>query len=289
MSNLSDIRRRLTSVRQTRQITGAMETVSVAKMRKATERFEKCRAYTELLGRIMSLAATGEQARSSRYFTRPKSGKRSVVVLSTDKGLCGGFDHDIFRFADSVCDDDTIVMPIGQSACEHYKDRAAVDLSFGNAYNAEHDTAQKISDKLLSLFGDASNEISVIYSAMYSHTAWKPVRRIILPIEKPETNGNVEATRITLFEPSERDIIERLVPMYVSAVVYAALAGNAAAEHSARRAAMSAATESADELIAKLSVEYNRARQSSVTEQIIEIIGSTAALNDQGADYEKNS
>lgn len=288
MSSLADIRRRLTSVKQTRQITGAMETVSVAKMRKATERLEKCRAYTELLGKMMSFAACGENTYRSPFFMRPKDGKRLVLVLSSDKGLCGGFDHDIFRLADTAIDNDTLVMPIGQTAGDRYKSFPNADLSFVNSYNVEHKTAQKISRKLLGSFGNGVSEISVIYSAIYSRTAWKPVKRTLLPVEKPLGSAD-GATSITLFEPSERAITETLIPMYVSAVVYGALAENAAAEHSARRAAMSAATESADELIAKLSVEYNRARQSNVTEQIIEIIGSTEALNGQGVDNEKNS
>lgn len=278
MSSLSDIKRRLASVKQTRQITGAMETVSVAKMRKAAEKLDGSRAYINILCDMFAAVIPGiefdEQARD-------KTGRDILVVLSSDKGMCGSFDQDILRLAESVVTENTTIIPIGAVASELFRDRKNVDLSFADKYSAETDNANNIASKLSELYDGGAKSISIVYSKMVARTGYAPAVKRILP---PEIAVSAEKSslRPVLCEPSPKEVYETLLPLYVSGIVYGALVETVASEHCARRAAMSAATESADAIISALSVEYNRARQAKVTEQIVEIIGSTEALKGNG-------
>lgn len=280
MSSLSDIKRRLASVKQTRQITGAMETVSVSKMRKTVEQLEKSKEYMSLLELVIRDLATMESF--------PKSGKHDgaavVLVLSSDKGLCGSFDHDILKFADERINDGDTVYPIGSVAAEHYKHRNNIDMRFSEAYKPNDATANDIAQHLLGIYASGAKSISVVFSKLVG-SMLIPTFKTLLPLDV-QSDAEIEIERrkneIDCFEPSADEIKDMLVPLYMAGEIYGALVNHSACEHSARRAAMSAATESADELIASLSAEYNRARQAAVTEQIVEIIGSTEALgNDE--------
>ncbi|MCX4312329.1 MAG: ATP synthase F1 subunit gamma [Clostridia bacterium] len=280
MSSLADIKRRLASVKQTRRITGAMKTVSIAKMRKASENYEKSRAYAALVDEIMKAAATSE---GEIYFSVNDTLKKYLLVLSTDRGLCGGFDHDVLRFADGVISEnaDTVVMPIGRAATEHYSGAKNCDARFSGCYSADAEDAKNVADALLEMFGTVAGEIAIVYVSGRT-----PIKRVLLPIAAPTDDGK---TQDLLLEPSRKDVVDALVPLYVTAAVLDALQSHVLAEHGARQAAMSAATDSADKIIDELSVQYNRARQAGVTEQITEIIGATSALGSNGGDNEKRS
>ncbi|MCH5165153.1 MAG: ATP synthase F1 subunit gamma [Clostridiales bacterium] len=274
MSNLSDIKRRITSVKQTRQITGAMETVSVAKMRKAVEQAEQSRAYVNMLTDVMS---------AFDAVNKSVGGKSIVIVLSSDRGLCGAFDHDIFKLADTIIGGDTVVMAVGKSACDYYGKNNNADLRFADSYTPEYGTAENIASALMKEIDCGASEISIVYSELLSRSAYKQTVKKLIPVEKAaNTSESQKPTQIDCFEPSADEVLKVLLPMYLSGEIYGALCENVAAENCARRAAMSSATESADEIIGRLSVEYNRERQSAVTEQIVEIIGSTEALKKQG-------
>lgn len=280
MSSLSDIKRRLASVKQTRQITGAMETVSVSKMRKTVEQLAKSTEYMSLLELVISdLVNSGSAPQKGKH-----NGADVVVVLSSDKGLCGSFDHDIFKFADERIKDGDIIYPIGAVAAEHYKNRKNIDLRFGDSGHADDDTASVIAGHLLGIYRGGAKSVSVVFSRLVGNAA-KPTFKTLLPLDV-YSGARTESSRcekhIDCFEPSADEVKSMIVPLYMAGEIYGALVNHSACEHSARRAAMSAATESADELIASLSAEYNRARQAAVTEQIVEIIGSTEALgNDE--------
>lgn len=286
MSNLSDIKRRIASVKQTRQITGAMETVSVAKMRKAIDKLEFNRVYFKTLCDIMRSVEQSATDDGDDCRAKSGNGKNMLIVFSSDRGLCGGFDHDIFRFAEKLCDEHTVIVPIGQTAGGYYKTRANADMRLVDFYKPEYSVAERIAEQLIEMYENGAQSVTLVYSELLSRSTYGPTALQLLPVIT-ETDKSNRACSIDLFEPSKSDIKKIITPMYVAGAVYGALLNNVAAEHCARHAAMSAATESADEVISRLSVEYNRARQSAVTEQIVEIIGSTAALKKQGAVNEK--
>ncbi|MDE7165387.1 MAG: ATP synthase F1 subunit gamma [Clostridiales bacterium] len=279
MSNLSEIKRRLITVKQTRQITGAMQTVSVSKMRKAAEVCNGVDAYLTLITDIMrSVSASSDNG----FISVPKDGNDALIVLSSDRGLCGGFDNEIFSVAEDAMDGDTLIIPIGQTAANQYKNAKNVDLRFCHLGSADFNAAKDMCDYLLCLYGDSVKSISVAYSTIKKQTVCPTVERI-LPLEM-DCESDVKSE--LMFEPSPKAVLDALVPLYLSGKLYGAMVNNCAAEQSARHQAMSAATENADALIAQLSLEYNRERQTAVTGQIVEIVGATSALR-KGADSEK--
>lgn len=278
MGNLSDIKRRLSTVKQTRQITRAMQTVSVAKMRKAEEINSRSAAYLTLITDIMR----GVRACDCGFAT-PTDGKDVLLVLSSDRGLCGGFDNGNFSVAEKAISDNTLVMPIGQTAVNYFKGAKYVDLRFGQLSASGDDGAKEISDYLIKQYGNGIKTISVAYSVIDKNLVCPKVERL-LPIEDIASGGSGAEI---LFEPSPQQVLEALVPLYLSGKIYGAITANFAAEQSARHQAMTSATESADALILQLSAEYNRERQAAVTGQIVEIAGATAALSRKGEGGEK--
>lgn len=281
MSNLSDIKRRLVSVKQTRQITGAMETVSIAKMRKANERLQGNKQYTQLLCGMASELARTEFATGNPFFC-PNGDKKILLVVTSDKGLCGGFNHEIFKKAHSYASPETVIFPIGIMGGEFYRNKKNTDMRFATSYVPDYANAKSVADALTREYVQGAGELSVVYSVPSGSNVTPCVERI-LPIEHDGKGVAVEP------EPSASTVCDILIPLYVTGLVYRAFLSNSAAEHCARRGAMMSATESADKLIAELSTAYNRARQSTVTEQIIEIIGATSALTEQGDHSEKRA
>lgn len=284
MLNLNDIKRRLESVKQTRQITGAMETVSIAKMRKASELCERNRAYFDILCGVMKETVSRGDESVREFLAPPACGKPLVVVITSDKGLCGSFNHDVFKLADEVVKDGTTVLAIGQTALDRYKKYCDVVDSFVDCSNGfDYAKAREIADCVLERYGSDISSVTFVYSHMQNQALWAARTLNVLPFDIEGVVGaSSDNVRGMEFEPSPMTVLERLLPLYVGGTVYGALVHSSAAEHCARRAAMSAATENADALIAELGIEYNRARQSAVTSQITEIIGATQALSAQG-------
>lgn len=277
MSNLSDIKRRLVSVKQTRQITGAMETVSIAKMRKSGERSAANKPYADLLRGLVADLARASEAASLPIFLSHGKGKKILLVVSSDKGLCGGFNHEILKTAQSAANEDTVIMPIGMTGGEHFKNKPETDMRFAMSYVPDYVTADKVGRALLTEYSNGAREIAVVYSRSNGQLS-TAVAKTILPVD---ISAVASKAATPCLEPSPQAVCDILLPLYTVGIIYEAFLSNSAAEHGARRAAMSAATESADKLIAALSMEYNRARQSAVTEQMTEIIGATTALTDK--------
>ncbi len=288
MNNLSDIKRRITSVRQTRQITGAMEMISVAKMRKAVERLNSYNTYFDVLYGVVSDIILRGGSETEDIVKSPKSGSDLVIVIASDKGLCGGFNHEILKFADSIIGNDTVVMPIGQMACEHFSNNPNTDMSLSCSDVSDLQEVKNVADAVLDGYGKTYKSISIVYTRLLTQASWSPRSIKILPLDKDneflKTSARDKSHSVVDFQPSAAAVLERLMPMYVNGMIYGAIAHSRAAEHSARRASMSASTRNADEMIDRLSIEYNRARQSAVTEQVTGIIGSTEAIGMGGAE-----
>lgn len=277
MNNLADIKRRIASVKQTRQITGAMETISVSKMRKSFEMSESNGAYSALISKTAAeifLSCGDELAEMSP----PADGAELFIIIASDKGLCGGFNHDIFKFADKILDERAAVIPIGRTAYEKYGDRKDVNIEFATSATPDYNMAKAISKAVLGRYGKDVKSVAAIYGEVQKGGAVKPTKKQILPIEK---KADLRPRELSL-EPSATELYREILPLYLTGTIYTAIVSGAAAEHGARRAAMAASSKSADETIYALSTEYNRARQSSVTAQITEIIGSTQAFGDRG-------
>lgn len=270
MNNLSDIRRRLVSVKQTRQITGAMETVSVSKMRKATERYDVSREYIDAVrDAACDVASQINCLYTERDGIRIPSRGEAVFVFSADKGMCGAFNHDVLALAESVINERSAIVPVGKLAAERLVKMENVDTRFqADPVTYDYAFAQKLASAARYYFENGYS-VRFVYNKLLSKAAYEPCDVSVFPM--PEKSRE--------FSEASDEVCERLYGMYSECEAYCALLESIAAEHIARHAAMSASTRSADEMIAALSVEYNRARQGYVTEQITEIIGSASALN----------
>ena len=275
MLNLPELKRRITSVKQTRQITGAMETISVSKMRKSIEACDSAKAYIDGLSDILSSVLVSQDDALKEYIAPPENGLDAVIVISSDRGLCGAFNHDLIKAAQVSVNDNSFVIPIGQTADKHFTQSDNIDTSFVElSSSCDMTEISRLTDMLLSIYGSKIKSVSLVYGKLVTKAVTTVVTKRLLPLE---ISDNGEALKKIEFDPSPMAVLDGLLPLYIGGMIYGALLDSAAAEHSARRAAMSASTKNADAMIEALSLEYSRARQSTVTSQITEIIGSRQA------------
>ncbi|MCH5350468.1 MAG: ATP synthase F1 subunit gamma [Clostridiales bacterium] len=277
MLNLPDLKRRIATVKQTRQITGAMETISVSKMRKSLETCEKAKPYIDGLTETLDAILCNPDEALSEYIAPPKDGLDVVIVISSDKGLCGSYNHEIIKAADAVVNDNSFVIPIGQTAKSHFCSAENVDFSFSSlSESIETERINALSSVLLDWYGTKIKSAAVVYGKLVSGSVTSAVTKKLLPLEPSKSSVEINKPE---FEPSPRKVLDGLLPLYISGMIYGALLDSAAAEHSARSSAMTESGKNADAMIEMLSLEYSRARQASVTNQITEIIGSRQALD----------
>ena len=277
MLNLPDLKRRIASVKQTRQITGAMETISVSKMRKSIEICEKARPYiiglTQTLDSILCLPDED----LTEYTTPPKTGLDAVIVISSDKGLCGSYNHEIVKAANEIVGENSLVVPIGITAKSRFdgKEGYGVDDSFASlSGKTDPSKINELSSMLLDKYGKELKSVTLVYGKIVSGSLTSAVTKKLLPLVSPD---KAKDGSLVEFEPNKKAVLDWLLPLYISGMIYGALLDSAAAEHSARSAAMTESGKNADAMIDMLTLEYSRARQASVTNQITEIIGSRQA------------
>jgi len=305
MPSLRDIQRRIKSVRNTSQITKAMKMVSAAKLKRATDEITAARPYAEkMLELIGSLAA--KTSSESHPLLSPGRGEKSLLVLMTsDRGLCGGFntvllrkaerfiatDGERHRRAEEAGDDGVRLYLIGKRGIEHFKRHGAEVMKTRLVGSARPDyaTASGIAHELIGeyLSGDLGS-VHVVYSRFRSALTQVPVVQQLLPVvaadEGPaEGAENREQTDegpgiSFIFEPSEGDVLSSLLPKYVEVQVFRAMLESSASEHGARMTAMDSASKNASEMISSLTLKYNRLRQAAITKELMEIIGGAEAL-----------
>lgn len=278
MNDLSEIKRRLASVKQTRQITGAMETISVAKMRKSLDMYESSREYFDALNDIYKKLPLCLDEENAGFFGEKKTGKPLLIVISADRGLCGSFNNDVFRLADGLAGENTLIMPIGKVACEHFASSEVLQPQDGLGKRSDiYAIARQATDFILNRYNKDISTLDLIYTQLITRATYAPKTVRLLPFEV-DADTDEEQDVVGDFYPSPKAVLEKLVPLYLSGRIYSAIVNSRAAEDLARHTAMSAATRNADEMIDTLSAEYNRVRQSIVTRQITEMVGSTQAL-----------
>lgn len=277
-SSMKTIKNRIKSISSTMQITKAMELVATSKMRKATERIEKSKPYFDILAETLSDIAKDNNDFTSVY-TRSREGRTCHVVIAGDRGLAGGYNANLFKSLDVGADD--IIFPIGKKAAEYFS-RADI---YTSAYERADDI--KISDchtigELLSC-GYENGEftrLTLSYTSFVNVLTQEPKSVSMLPLRIERAKGEKRGARYSLiiYEPDAETAFSEIIPYYLSGMIYGAVSESIASELSARRNAMEAATDNASEMIDKLSLEYNRARQASITQELTEIISGAENL-----------
>ena len=273
-----EIKNRIRSMESTRQITKAMEMVAASKLRRAQSQVLSSRPYFEILySTIADIAATNRDF-SSPYLKERPVNKVMYIVIAGDRGLAGGYNSNILKLVQSeIAGKDAVVLPLGKKAVDYFKSKRvpilteayaeAADVTIGDCFS--------ISKQLCGAFlkGDF-DEIHVAYTDFVSVLSQNPASRQLLPLEKPEAAPGVNRGD-TLYEGDSEEVFAAIIPEYLGGVIYGALCESRASEQAARRAAMDSATQNADDMIADLSLKFNRARQAAITQEITEIVAGS--------------
>ncbi|MHB8917713.1 MAG: ATP synthase F1 subunit gamma [Desulfocucumaceae bacterium] len=287
MANIRDLRRRIKSIKSTQQITKAMKAVSAAKMRRAQESVTAARPYAKrLVGVLGRVASVTTGVRHPLLEVRePK--KVVYLIITADRGLCGGFNSNIIRKAAAEIRDvpDVGLICVGRKSRDFFRKRGyniiQQYVGMGENINATQarEIAQFITDKYSQGEFDA---VYLVYSEFVNVLVQRPVSVKLLPAEPPkgqDGDKTAEAKVDYIFEPSAEEVLASLLPKYVTNTVYQGMLESKAGEHSARMTAMDNATKNASDMISRLTLTMNRARQAAITKEISEIVGGAAALD----------
>lgn len=281
-ASMKDIKRRIRSVESTKQITKAMELVASSKLRKAKERAEASRPYFNALYQAISDIAYNNTDFSSVY-TQSRTVKKSLyVVIAGDRGLAGGYNSNIFRLAQQeMAGKDASVIAIGKKACDHYSrgpHRLAAQFA-GISENIDILAAEEIAAEVIRQYkaGEA-DEVYLLFTQFVTALTQTPTVLKVLPLsfEGEEPGASRE---LVIYEPSAQAVFDHIVPDYVAGMILGAAVESFASEQGARRTAMEAATDNADEMISDLSLRYNRARQGAITQEITEIVSGAQSAS----------
>lgn len=284
MPGMRDIKRRIRSVKSTQQITRAMKMVAAAKLRKAQASVVAARPYSNKLSEIMGRLLSAQNSYCHPLLEERAEGKTGFVVISADRGLCGGYNQNILRFAKDKIDstgEETAVISVGRKARDYFTRRKYnireyyTDLGDLPDYTQGRELAREI----MKMYNTGEfKKIYLIYTEFRSAISYKPKIMPLLPVSPEVEKGQNSQEIEYIYEPSVEEVLGTLLPRFVEINVFRALLEAKASEHGARMTAMSSATDNAGELIDKLVLSYNRARQAAITKEISEIVGGAAAL-----------
>ncbi len=279
--SMKDIKLRIKSMSSTKQITKAMEMVAASKLRKAQARALESRPYFETLYAVFTDIAANTEDFSSPFTDCREIKKSCYIVIAGDRGLAGGYNANLFRcVAEETAGKDVCVVPIGKKAVEYFHQREipiftesyaqAADVTVGDCFTL----ARLLSDAFLD---GEFDEIVLAYTNFVSMLAQSPATLPLLPLEhiRPERPAARAPRVLTLYEPDPETVFQAIIPEYLGGLIYGALCESVASEQAARRTAMDSATKNAEEMIADLSLQYNRARQGAITQEITEIVGGS--------------
>ena len=273
-----EIKTRIRSMESTRQITKAMEMVASAKLRKAQHQAINCQPYFETLyGVIWDIVSRGTDL-DSPYLTKKPGKRNAYVVISGDRGLAGGYNGNVMKlFVAESAGQNVSVLPIGKKGADTLKFQGIIPMtenythaetvSIGDCYSV----AKRLCKGFLSGEFDG---VYVVYTRFVSVLSQQPECLQLLPLQK-EDGMPVSGQKQILYEPDGKTVFEAIVPEYLGGVLYGALCQSRASEQAARRTAMDAATQNAQEMIDGLSLQFNRARQAAITQEITEIVAGS--------------
>ena len=282
-ANMKAVKLRIKSVQSTMQITKAMELVASSKLRKAKERAEVCRPYFETMHQTLSDIAQGNTDFSSVYASEAVNEKRCYVLIAGDRGLAGGYNTNLFKCLETASEgQEFVVLPIGKKAVEYSKRNgfACVTEEFSEIADISVADCFEMANLLCGEFKKGEfGHIDLCYTRFVSMLSQQPSAIPVLPLNDLTKEQDTKSIRnLILYEPDASEVFEAIVPEYLAGLIYGAVCESVASELAARRTAMEAATNNAEEMIEKLNLHYNRARQASITQEITEIVGGAEGV-----------
>jgi F-type H+-transporting ATPase subunit gamma len=296
MANLKEVKNRINSVVSTQQITKAMKMVAAAKLKRAQDRITMMRPYSEKLTAILqNVSQGGDSENTNPYAAERTENKVLLILMSSDKGLCGAFNSNIIRKANALLANEykaqheagnVYFLPIGKKAADYLKrNKVSYNDSYVDLFNdLSFDGARAAAEYVMKEFTEGSYDKAVLIYNEFKNAAMQETQNEqFLPIAKSDepTTGEAElnAANDYIFEPSEEYIEKELIPTSLKTQFYKALLDSNASEHGARMTAMDKATENAGELLKDLRLTYNRTRQAAITTEILEITAGAEALS----------
>ncbi len=284
MATIRDLRSRIVSVQKTQKITRAMKMVAAAKLARATRQIHAARPYAEKLRAVLGSVASGVEV-DAHPLLAPRENVRTleIVLFTSDRGLCGGYNSNLVRRAKSVISqrseevDAIVLTPVGRRGGEAFRRTSGVSIEqrWSRLGNVTTGHAREIADYLMRRYREGgADEIVLVYSEFVSALTQKPKDERLLPLQAEEVEEGVGYE----IEPDPVTLLGLLIPRAVEFAVYRALLENQAGEHGARMTAMESATSNTEDLIATLTLDMNKARQSAITAQLMEIVSGAEAV-----------
>jgi F-type H+-transporting ATPase subunit gamma len=292
MASLKDMRNRIASVKATRKITKAMQMVAAAKLRRAQEAATAARPYAERMARVLgnvNARVANKAGASPLLVGNGKDQVHLLVVMTAERGLCGGFNTNIARLARQDAlrltrEGKTVkILTVGRKGYDSLRReyaRQVVDrVDLKGVKQLTFTNAEDIADKVLAMFDAGEFDVATVYfSEFKSVIAQKPTALQLIPAQMPEGQDPAASQDVYEYEPSEEEILGDLLKRNISTQIFRGLLENAASEQGARMSAMDNATRNAGDMINKLTIKYNRQRQANITKELIEIISGAEAL-----------
>ena len=287
MATLKAIRKRISSIRNTQQITKAMKMVSAAKLRRAQEAAVQARPYAEKMTELLK-NVSARVSSESHVLLQPREEKKIQLVLFTsDRGLCGGYNANLIRAAEAFLrrnagEKEVEITLVGRKGADHYRRRRAkiVDRYIGILATPADELAAEIAQKLIARFiAGETDAVYILYSHFRSALSQVPTLEKLLPVALADA-GESETQQQTeyLYEPGVQELLASLLPRLTDVALQRALLEATASEHGARMTAMDSATTNASKMMGSLTLQMNRARQASITRELMEIVGTAEAL-----------
>jgi len=287
MANLKEIRNRITSIKSTMQITSAMKMVSAAKLKKAQDAISAMRPYSSKLTELLqNLSATLDSDAGGVYSTQREVSKVLIVVVTSNRGLCGGFNSSITKKVVSIVEEkystaEVDLFSIGKKGADVLSKNFNIAATNNDVFDAlTFDNVATIAEELMKLYvAGTYDKIEIVYNQFKNAATQIPQVEQFLPIKPVEQEDATAVNSDYIFEPSKIEIVEALIPKSLKNQLYKAIRDSFASEHGARMTAMHKATDNATELRDELLLTYNKARQAAITNEILEIVGGAEALN----------
>ena len=291
MASLDDLKKRIASVKSTQKITKAMKMVAAAKLRKAQESAEKGRPYSEKMNNVILNLSSGISDKENAPKLLSGTGNDKVhlcVVMTSDRGLCGGFNSNIIKKAKSYFSKilsegkELKIITVGSKGNDQlkrmYGDKIIENISFKESKNANYFDADKVGKIVIDKFENSEFDICTIFYNQFKNVITQiPQAQQIIPLNSEDSEENISEESYE-FEPDEDEILSNLLPKNISTQIFKAMLENSASEQGSRMSAMDNATRNAGEMVDKLTIQYNRSRQAAITKELIEIISGAESL-----------
>ena len=285
MASMRDIKRHRSSVASTQQITKAMKLVATVKLQKTKARAERSKPYFEKMYDTVTSMLAKSGTITHPYLKPQDSSRKAVILITSNRGLAGGYNSNVIKAVtgSDLKEEDLVLYTVGNKGRDYFQRRNYhIEKEYNEVIeNPTFSDAKAICDEVLRKYADGEiGEIYVAYTYFKNTVVHVPKLLKLLPVEVSE--ADVEAARTNAlmnYEPTEEEALDIIIPKYITSILYGALVEAAASENGARMQAMDAATSNAEELIEKLTLEYNHARQGSITQELTEIVAGTNAVS----------